>query len=85
MCAVVSDDVLWNPTSCTMSCSWFFTFRTENTGMIVGLGRAAQLVTDNVDRYFAHMSEIRDYLEAQLEVSENIVVPSTKPLVVQCL
>ena len=41
--------------------------------MIVGLGRAAELVTDNVDSYSKDMREIRDYLEAQLEVSETIV------------
>ena len=42
---------------------------TENTGMIAGLGQAAQLVTDNVDEYGAHMREVRDYLEEQLQVS----------------
>ena len=37
--------------------------------MIAGLGAAAQLVTDNVDKYCSHMREIRNYLEEQLEVS----------------
>ena len=37
--------------------------------MIAGLGQAAQLVTDNVEEYGAHMREVRDYLEEQLEVS----------------
>ena len=37
--------------------------------MIAGLGVAAQLVTDNVEEYSAHMKEVRDYLESQLEVS----------------
>ena len=37
--------------------------------MIAGLGKASQLVTDNIDGYKVHMKEIRDYLESQLEVS----------------
>lgn len=44
-------------------------FSTENTGMIAGLGQAAQLVTNNLEKYGTHMKEIRDYLEEQLEVS----------------
>ena len=47
-------------------------FSTENTGMVAGLGKAAQLVADNVGHYGAHMKEIRDYLELQLEVSEQV-------------
>lgn len=46
---------------------------TENTGMIAGLGVAAQLVTDSVDQYSAHMKEVRDYLESQLEVRKSDV------------
>ena len=45
------------------------TFSTENTGMIAGLGKASQLVTDNIDGYKVYMKEVRDYLESQLEVS----------------
>ena len=43
--------------------------------MIAGLGQAAQLVIDNIEQYGAHMREIRDYLEEQLQVSydHNIV------------
>ena len=37
--------------------------------MIAGLGQAAQLVIDNIEQYGAHMREIRDYLEEQLQVS----------------
>lgn len=39
--------------------------------MIAGLGQAAQLVSDNVEEYGAHMREVRDYLEEQLEVSDS--------------
>lgn len=31
---------------------------TENTGMIAGLGEAAQLVLDNLDEYSAHMKKV---------------------------
>uniref|UniRef100_A0A8C6S014 Selenocysteine lyase n=1 Tax=Nannospalax galili TaxID=1026970 RepID=A0A8C6S014_NANGA len=40
---------------------------TENTPMIAGLGKAAELVTENCDAYEAHMRDIRDYLEERLE------------------
>jgi selenocysteine lyase len=40
---------------------------TENTPMIVGLGKAAELVTINLQVYNEHMKEIRDYLESSLE------------------
>jgi selenocysteine lyase len=43
---------------------------TENTPMIVGLGKAAELVSKNLERYSAHMSEIRDYLERRLVVGK---------------
>ena len=36
--------------------------------MIAGLGKAAELVADNVMTYEEHMRTIRDYLEQQLEV-----------------
>ncbi|XP_055863583.1 selenocysteine lyase-like [Biomphalaria glabrata] len=39
---------------------------TENTPMIAGLGKAAQLVFDNVGMYHSHMLEIRNYLELKL-------------------
>ncbi|XP_011835704.1 PREDICTED: selenocysteine lyase isoform X2 [Mandrillus leucophaeus] len=40
---------------------------TENTPMIAGLGKAAELVTQNCEAYEAHMRDIRDYLEERLE------------------
>ena len=46
----------------------FIFLRTENTPMIVGLGKAAELVIKNLDKYSSHMREIRDYLEKRLEV-----------------
>ncbi|KAM5268637.1 selenocysteine lyase isoform 3-T3 [Hipposideros larvatus] len=39
---------------------------TENTPMIAGLGKAAELVTENCEAYEAHMRDIRDYLEERL-------------------
>ncbi|ERE85900.1 selenocysteine lyase [Cricetulus griseus] len=40
---------------------------TENTPMIAGLGKAAELVSENCEAYEAHMRDIRDYLEERLE------------------
>lgn len=40
---------------------------TENTPMIAGLGRAAELVHMNLSQYTAHMTEVRDYLESKLQ------------------
>uniref|UniRef100_A0A8C0TBD1 Selenocysteine lyase n=1 Tax=Canis lupus familiaris TaxID=9615 RepID=A0A8C0TBD1_CANLF len=40
---------------------------TENTPMIAGLGKAAELVTKNCEAYEAHMRDVRDYLEERLE------------------
>ncbi|XP_023577822.1 selenocysteine lyase isoform X1 [Octodon degus] len=40
---------------------------TENTPMIAGLGKAAELVTENCEAYEAHMQDVRDYLEERLE------------------
>ncbi|XP_029394623.1 selenocysteine lyase isoform X2 [Mus pahari] len=40
---------------------------TENTPMIAGLGKAADLVSENCETYEAHMRDIRDYLEERLE------------------
>ena len=31
---------------------------TENTGMIAGLGEAAQLVVENLEEYSAHMRKV---------------------------
>ncbi|KGL73121.1 Selenocysteine lyase, partial [Tinamus guttatus] len=42
---------------------------TENTPMIAGLGKAAELVIKNWEVYEAHMRDVRDYLEARLEAS----------------
>uniref|UniRef100_A0A8C6IVB0 Selenocysteine lyase n=1 Tax=Melopsittacus undulatus TaxID=13146 RepID=A0A8C6IVB0_MELUD len=42
---------------------------TENTPMIAGLGKAAELVSKNWETYEAHMRDVRDYLEAKLEAS----------------
>ena len=41
---------------------------TENTACIVGLGKAAELVTRHLDKYSSHMREMRDHLEASLTV-----------------
>lgn len=40
---------------------------TENTPMIAGLGKAAELVTANVSDYQSHMRKTRLYLERQLK------------------
>lgn len=40
---------------------------TENTPMIIGLGKAAQLVNENLTIYVTHMRNIRDYLEKRLK------------------
>ncbi|XP_058389280.1 selenocysteine lyase isoform X2 [Diceros bicornis minor] len=39
---------------------------TENTPMIAGLGKAAELVAENCEAYEAHMRDVRDYLEQRL-------------------
>ncbi|XP_064418486.1 selenocysteine lyase [Latimeria chalumnae] len=39
---------------------------TENTPMIAGLGKAAELVKKNLDLYQRHMKEVRDHLEDKL-------------------
>jgi hypothetical protein len=41
--------------------------------MIVGLGKAAELVIKNLNKYSSHMREIRDYLEKCLEVINSII------------
>ncbi|XP_072263876.1 selenocysteine lyase [Pyxicephalus adspersus] len=40
---------------------------TENTPMIVGLGKAAELVSLHCAAYESHMREVRDYLEQRLQ------------------
>ncbi|XP_007941766.2 selenocysteine lyase [Orycteropus afer afer] len=40
---------------------------TENTPMIAGLGKAAELVAENCEAYEAHMRDVRDYLELRLQ------------------
>ncbi|XP_033005918.1 selenocysteine lyase isoform X2 [Lacerta agilis] len=42
---------------------------TENTPMIAGLGKAADLVTRHCEVYEAHMRKVRDYLEERLEAA----------------
>ncbi|XP_053317078.1 selenocysteine lyase [Spea bombifrons] len=42
---------------------------TENTPMIAGLGKAANLVSLHVSSYNAHMTSVRDYLEQRLEAA----------------
>lgn len=49
---------------------------TENTPMIVGLGLACQLVTDNIDGYEAHLRDVRDYLRDQLMINFEFVMTS---------
>lgn len=46
---------------------------TENTPMIVGLGKACELVTKNLDKNSKHMQEIRDYLKKKLIVNLKIL------------
>eukprot|EP00057_Strongylocentrotus_purpuratus_P012043 XP_011666517.1 PREDICTED: selenocysteine lyase-like [Strongylocentrotus purpuratus] len=40
---------------------------TENTAMIAGLGKAAELVTENIEQYDSKMRKVRDYLEESLK------------------
>ncbi|XP_037530937.1 selenocysteine lyase [Nematolebias whitei] len=40
---------------------------TENTPMIAGLGKAAELVTSNLPHYQSHMENVKEYLEEQLQ------------------
>lgn len=51
----------------------FFVLKsTENTPMIVGLGKAAELVSENLEKYASIMRETRDYLEQRLVVKNAI-------------
>lgn len=54
---------------------------TENTPMIAGLGKAAELVAENGEAYEAHMRGVRDYLEERLaaEFGERIHLNSQFP------
>ncbi|CAG9530991.1 unnamed protein product [Cercopithifilaria johnstoni] len=49
---------------------------TENTPMIVGLGKAAQVALSGLQEYSKHMQKIRDYFEEQLKeaLSNEIVI-----------
>ena len=51
---------------------------TENTPMILGLGTACQLVSDNLASYSDHMRRIRDYLRDQL-IKHFTLVNSDEP------
>ncbi|XP_061680982.1 selenocysteine lyase [Syngnathoides biaculeatus] len=42
---------------------------TENTPMIAGLGKAAELVTAHLSDYESHMLDVRDYLEERLKAA----------------
>ncbi|VDI75203.1 selenocysteine lyase [Mytilus galloprovincialis] len=42
---------------------------TENTVMIAGLGKAAELVVKNIICYKNHLSSVRDYLEIKLQAT----------------
>jgi len=55
---------------------------TENTSMIVGLGAACQLVSDNLGTYEEHMRTIRDYLRDQL-IKNFKLVTSDEPVSLQ--
>lgn len=63
---------------------------TENTPMIAGLGKAAELVTENCEAYEAHMRDVRDYLEERLlaefgkKVHLNSQFPGTERLPNTC-
>ena len=41
--------------------------------MIAGLGKAAELVVQNIGVYHERMKDVRDYLESQLQVDIFIV------------
>ena len=47
---------------------FIFFKRTENTPMIIGLGKAAELVIKNLEKYYLNMKDTRDYLESRLIV-----------------
>jgi hypothetical protein len=56
---------------------FFLPHSTENTGMIAGLGKAAEIVVNHVALHRDHMRGVRDYLEEQLEVGINQCIPVT--------
>jgi selenocysteine lyase len=43
---------------------------TENTVVVAGLGCAAQLVTEKLDKFSLHFQHIRKYLEVKLKVNQ---------------
>lgn len=45
---------------------WGYRSGTENTAMIAGLGKACELVAENILAYQSHMTEIRLFLEESL-------------------
>lgn len=47
---------------------------TENTPMIAGLGKAAELVIENLQEYTNTMKELKDLLAARLQVIDLIVI-----------
>ncbi|KAM3717910.1 Selenocysteine lyase [Dirofilaria immitis] len=54
---------------------------TENTPMIVGLGKAAQVALNGLQEYSQHMKEIRNYFEKKLKISiEHIFCSSLEML-----
>ena len=48
--------------------------RTENTAMIVGLGKAAELVNKHLVEYASNMLKCRDYLEQRLKVNDQFSI-----------
>ena len=51
--------------------------------MIVGLGKAAELVTINLNKYSTHMKLIRDYLEHRLKVYRFLILNNILFLIIQ--
>jgi hypothetical protein len=47
--------------------------------MIIGLGKAAELVTRNLEKYYLNMKEARDYLEIRLIVFKIFEKKKFKP------
>ncbi|KAG9341569.1 hypothetical protein JZ751_019082 [Albula glossodonta] len=57
---------------------------TENTPMIAGLGKAAELVSSNLPEYQTHLRETRLYLEQRLQVRFNSHFPGSDTLPNTC-
>ncbi|KAH9499379.1 hypothetical protein Btru_003925 [Bulinus truncatus] len=47
---------------------------TENTPMIAGLGKAAELICENINQYSSHFLEVRDYLEQKLKENFSVQI-----------